>query len=219
MLPDLFALQSELLQRYPLREWEIVLPRHTLSLLAAEWSGELATAETDPDEFPYWTEIWEAGRALAGYLLRGPVLRGPVLELGAGVGLVGIAAALRGAAVVQTDRVPDALRTALVNAARCGVEERVRAVVADWRAWPLRQRFRLVLGADIIYRPALHPPLRAVLRQALTPGGTALLADPGRESGDQFARRLMADGWRVTEYPLPMPGLAGPGRLLRALAP
>jgi predicted nicotinamide N-methyase len=220
MYQEISAIQSELLERYPLREWEIVLPRHTLSLLAAEWSGELATPDTDPDDFPYWTEIWEAGRALAGYLLRGPALRGPVLELGAGVGLVGIAAALRGATVLQTDRIPDALRTARVNASRCGVEDRVQAVVADWRAWPLRQRFRLVLGADIIYRPALHPPLRALLRQVLTTGGIALLADPGRDSGDQFARRLLADGWHVTEYPLPMPGLAaGPGRLLRALAP
>lgn len=219
MSPELIDLESELLQRYPLREWEIALPHRSLRLFAAEWSGELATSETDPDEFPYWTEIWEAGRALAEYLARGPVLRGPVLELGAGVGLTGIVAALRGATVLQTDMVPDALRTARLNAARTGVEDRVRAVVADWRAWPIRQQFRLVLGADIIYRPALHASLRAVLRQTLASGGTALLADPGRESGDQFARRLMADGWRVTEYPLRMPGRAGPGRLLRALAP
>jgi predicted nicotinamide N-methyase len=219
MSPELSALQSELLQRYPLREWEVALPRQTLSLLAAEWSGELATAQTDPDEFPYWTEIWAAGQALAEYLARGPALRGPVLELGAGVGLVGIAAALRGANVLQTDRVSDAMRTARVNAARCGVDGRVQAVVADWRAWPVRQHFRMVLGADIIYRPALHAALRSVLRRTLPPGGTALLADPGRESGDLFARRLMADGWRVTEYPLRMTSRSGPGRLLRALAP
>jgi hypothetical protein len=96
----------------------------------------------------------------------------------------------------------------------------VQPVVADWRDWPLRRRFTLAVGGDITYEPTLHAPLLAVLRDALTPGGTALLADPGRFTGDRFARLLMADGWKVTEYPLPMPASAArSGRLLRALAP
>jgi predicted nicotinamide N-methyase len=213
------ATEADLLRRYPLRETEIALPGHTLRLLAAASSEEIVTPEPDPDEPPFWAQIWDAGHALARYLLRGPVLRGPVLELGAGVGLAGIAAALRGGTVLQTDRVTDALRTAWVNADRCSVGGRVQPVAADWRAWPLSGRFPLVLGADILYRAALHPPLLDVLQRSLVSGGKALLADPGRSSGDSFARRLMAHGWRVTEYPLVMPGRASPGRLLRALAP
>src|SRR5439155_504760 len=78
----------------------------------------------------------------------------------------------------QTGRVVDAVRAARVNASRCGVEERIQPVVADWRAWPLTGRFGLVLGADILYRVTLHPALRATLQRALVPGGTAMLADP-----------------------------------------
>lgn len=219
MTRDTASVEEELLRRYPLREQEIVLPGRTLRLLAADVSEELVTPEADPDDPPFWAQIWDAGHALASYLLRGPPSRGPLLELGAGVGLVGIAAALRGGAVLQTDRSLDAVRTAAVNAARCGVAAQVQLIAADWRAWPLARRFGVVVGADITYRTSLHPALLAVLRRALVLGGMALLADPGRFAGELFARRLLANGWRVTEYPLPMPGRASPGRLLRALSP
>jgi predicted nicotinamide N-methyase len=217
MRADLAATEADLRRRYPLRDTTVMLPGHSLSLLAAAGAEELA-AEAG-GELPYWAEIWEAGQALAGYLLAGPPPPGPVLELGAGVGLVGIAAALRGARVVQTDRVIDALRAARVNAARSGVLHRVRWVAADWRAWPLAGRFSLVLGGEITYRSELHPPLLAALERAVAPGGTLLLADRARPAGDRFARRLLAAGWRVTDYPLPLPTRAAPGRLLRALAP
>lgn len=216
---DIAAIDADLRRRYPLREQEIVLPGRTLRLLAAEMSEDLVTDGADADEPPFWAQIWDAGQALADYLLRGPALRGPILELGAGVGLVGIAAALRGARVVQTDCIVDAGRAAVVNAARCGVGGRVQAVAADWRAWSLRGQFGGVVGADIIYRASLHAPLLSVLRASLWPGGIALLADPGRGSGERFARHLLAHGWQVTEYPLRMPGRAAPGRLLRAVAP
>jgi predicted nicotinamide N-methyase len=219
MIRDIAAIEADLLRRYPLREQEIALPGHTLRLLAAEASEDLVSAETDSDEPPFWAQIWDAGQALADYLPRGPALRGPLLELGAGVGLVGIAAALRGATVIQTDYVADALRAAAANAARCGVAGKVQPVAADWRAWPIRQRFGLVLGADIMYRAPLHASLLGALRSGLSSGGIALLADPGRPSGELFALRLLAHGWQVTDYPLRMPGHATPGRLLRAVAP
>jgi predicted nicotinamide N-methyase len=216
---DIAAVEEELRRRYALREVEVALPGHTLRVLAAEWSEDLVTTETDPDDLPFWAQVWDAGFALASYLLQGPPARSRVLELGAGVGLVGIALALRGGTVIQTDRVVDALRAAQVNADRCGVTGRVLPVAADWRCWPLTQRFTLAVGGDITYQPALHASLLAVLRQSLQPGGIALLADPGRPATDRFARRLMAEGWQLTEYPLPMPGRAAPGRLLRARAP
>jgi predicted nicotinamide N-methyase len=216
--PGLDPLEPELRRRYPLGDLVVPLPERTLTLLGAERAEDLAAAAEPGADLPLWAEVWAGGRGLAAYLLQGPRPRGRVLEVGAGVGLVGIALALRGATVVQTDREPDALRTAMVNAARCGVADRIRTVAADWRAWPLRERFSLVVGGDITYDRALHPPLLAVLERAVRSGGIALLADPYRPAGEAFTRALLASGWRVTEYPLAIP----PGpllRLLRAVAP
>jgi len=181
----------------PRRSWQLVpsgvsLPGRTLSLMAAAREVRTADPGAGSDEPPVWAEIWDAGRALARYLIEGAPLRGTVLELGAGIGLVGIAAALRGGHVVQTDCVPDAIRAAATNASRCGVADRIRHVVADWRAWPLRGQFGLVVASDVIYDPTLHGPLVEVLREAAAPGGTLLLADPGRP-----ARGSRASFWRT----------------------
>src|SRR5947209_20528528 len=103
--------------RFPLRDETVQLPGGPLTLLAAAGAEELAGGE-EGDELPYWAEIWPAGIALARYLAEGPLARGPVLELGAGVGVVGLALARRGVDVVQTDLVPAALRVPRFNTAR-----------------------------------------------------------------------------------------------------
>lgn len=214
------SLAAHLLRRCHLGEVTVRLGGQSFTILGAERAEDLGHAESCPDELPFWAEVWAAGYALAEYLLEGPALSGPVLELGCGLGLVGIAAALRGARVVQTDAAVDAVRAAIVNSERCGILDQMRHVAADWRAWPLRGRFSLVLGGEITYRSETHAALFQVLRGATLPGATVLLADAARPAGDRFARRLMSAGWRVTEYPLVIPSrAAGPGRLLRAQAP
>ncbi len=202
--------EAELRRRYRLRETAVRLPGHLLPFLAA--------SVDDADGQPLWTRLWPGGLALAGYLIQGPPPRGPVLELGAGLGLAGIAVALTWGRVVQTDCEPDALRTARLNAARCGVAGRVIQVAADWRAWPLRGEFGLAIAGDVTYDAALHQPLLDALGRSLRSGGMALIADPDRPASHRFVRRLRAGGWRVTEYPVSMPDGSTCG-LLRALAP
>jgi predicted nicotinamide N-methyase len=174
----------------------------------------------DLERPPYWVALWPAGVALARALARSVGLVGtppaPLLELGCGVGLVGIVAAALGARVVQTDYIPAALSLAGANARRNEVNG-IRRVAADWRAWPLRGRFPLVLGADITYDRELHPPLRAVLEATLAPGGVALIADPGRRPSLAFFAGLERDGWQVELSELETPAGATPVFLYRAL--
>jgi hypothetical protein len=70
--------------------------------------------------------------------------------------------------------------------------------VADWTAWEDRERYDVILGADVLYATRLHPHLRRILDGNLVPGGNVLLADPFREEGVAFLETMEADGWKVT---------------------
>jgi predicted nicotinamide N-methyase len=78
-----------------------------------------------------------------------------VLELGCGLGVPSIAAALEGTDVLATDWAPDAIELVAVNAARNGASLEARRL--DWSApvplvdsapWPL------VIAADVLYERA-----------------------------------------------------------------
>ncbi|GIL85982.1 hypothetical protein Vretimale_9023 [Volvox reticuliferus] len=77
------------------------------------------------DSDPYWTRAWPSAIALAATLMQRPELvAGKVVaDLGAGLGLAGMAAAMAGAKeVVLLDREPAALQCALLSAAATGLD-------------------------------------------------------------------------------------------------
>ncbi|MFN3649277.1 MAG: class I SAM-dependent methyltransferase [Armatimonadota bacterium] len=173
-----------------------------LELHAAPDLDALMGEVRDAEALPYWAVIWPAGEALARWVLaRGGWAHLPVLELGCGTGIVGLAAAALGARVTLTDRFPEATVLARGNALRNGLNG-VRCVAADWRAWPLRGRWPVVLAADVAYERALHAPLLRVLADSLAADGTAYLADPDRPMSADFFALAEREGWRVEVEPL-----------------
>ena len=107
----------------------------------------------DEQEFlPYWAELWASGVALARHVAALELAGKRVLELGCGLGLPSLAAALRGADVLATDWAEDAIELLRRNAeperraapCRAGELERARAAAA-------RAPWDVVLGADLLY--------------------------------------------------------------------
>ena len=114
-----------------------------------------------------------------------------VLELGCGLGLPALAAALRGADVLATDWAEDAIELLQQNVERNGVFLRLARV--RWsepepllRAAP----WDLVLGADLLYE-ARNAEQLAELLPGL--GGDLLLAEPGRPYAKEFLHRFRAE--------------------------
>jgi predicted nicotinamide N-methyase len=159
------------------------------------------------EEFlPYWAELWPSGVALARRVA-GRSLRGArVLELGCGLGLPSLAAALAGGRVLATDWSPQAIELLRDNAERndAGLE----LEIADWahpEALIERAPWDLVLGADLLYERRNVAPLLDLVPPLLDKG-ELWLADPGRAPAEEFLagfERLAedADG-RVTVYRL-----------------
>jgi predicted nicotinamide N-methyase len=149
-------------------------------------------AAFDEEEFlPYWAELWPSGLALARQVASREVRGQRVLELGCGLGLPALTAALRGAEVLATDWAGDAIELLRQNAERNGVLLRVARV--RWsepepllRAAP----WDLVLGADLLYESRNAEQLASLLPQL---GGEVLLAEPGRPYAKEFLERFRAE--------------------------
>ena len=129
---------------------------------------------------PYWAYPWGGGLALARYLLERPQICAGrrVLDLGAGSGLVAIAAAKAGAReVLAADIDPYACVAAGLNAALNGVSLEVLA--GDLTGGP-PPAVDLVLAGDLFYEQALADRAIAFLRRCLGVGLEVLIGDPGR---------------------------------------
>jgi predicted nicotinamide N-methyase len=171
---------------------ELLLPRSADALID--------TSEFNHDErLPYWANLWPSARALARSLLDRPPPGGPVLELGCGVALPSLALRARGAEVLATDYYEDALLFARANAERNGLPPLETALV-DWRELPTEMgRFSLVLAADVLYERRNAEDLAAALPALVAPGGSVLLADPGRTYAGLFRELMKEIGWGARE--------------------
>ena len=172
------------------RQLAVVHPRHPDALI-----DEAAFAR---EEFlPYWAELWPSGLALGRALDRYELARLRVVELGCGLAVPSIAAALAGARVLATDWSTDALGFARENAARNGVALET-AVVAWQDPLPLTTRgeWDVVLAADLLYENRNVPLILELLPRLVNDRGRVLLADPGRPAAQTFLAAAAAH-WRI----------------------
>jgi predicted nicotinamide N-methyase len=115
-----------------------------------------------------------------------------VLELGAGLGLPSLAAALGGADVLATDWAEDAVSLLRSNAERNGLALRAERVRWDEPEPIVREApWDVVLGADLLYEARNAAQLLELLPRL---GGEIVLAEPGRP----FAASFLAN-WDVEE--------------------
>jgi predicted nicotinamide N-methyase len=178
----------------------------------------------DELHLPYWAELWSSSLGLATYLVeqwvhcgggtsavarlaREAMRNGRVvhaMDLGCGMGLVGAVGARLGMHMLFADLETPALLFARLNgladAARC----RVRKV--NWQTDRLSEQFDLILGADIVYDRGQWQFIDPFLRAHLADGGTVLLGEPGRSSGEEFEPWIRGRGWQVERHEQVLPG-------------
>ncbi|MEE9128324.1 MAG: methyltransferase domain-containing protein [Planctomycetota bacterium] len=188
------ALQDRNLRRFRLRRHRLSVAGGTLAVVVPARADDLLEPGFGDggrlEELPYWADIWHASLGMARQLMRGPSLGGQrVLDLGCGVGLAGLAAGRRGAAVQFVDRIQDALHFACFNAAEAGLRG-FSAKRLDWFEATVDAEFDLVLLADVAYDERHFEPLLRHLDCCLAPGGTALLGDPYRRVADTLVDML-----------------------------
>ncbi|RWP36918.1 50S ribosomal protein L11 methyltransferase [Mesorhizobium sp.] len=171
--------------------WRLTRPQGR----AAEPEEEANEADEDGPEPqpPYWAYAWAGGAVLARYILDRPetVAGLRVLDLGAGSGLVGIAAARAGASEVIASEIDRNGVAALgLNAAANGVA--IAVVGEDITAGP-PPPVDVVAAGDLFYRQDLADRVIPFLDRCLAAGINVLIGDPGRAYLPRSRLRLLAE--------------------------
>jgi predicted nicotinamide N-methyase len=131
---------------------------------------------------PYWAYPWAGGLALARYVRDHPeaVAGRRVLDLGAGSGLVAIAAAKAGAArVLAAETDVNGLAALRVNIEANGVTAAIEATGDDLLDGPPPAVDTLLVG-DLFYDRAIAARVTAFLDRCVGAGLAAVVGDPGR---------------------------------------
>ena len=157
----------------------------------------LAGDDTNDDEGedtpPYWAYQWAGGLVLARHILDRPeTVRGlRVLDLGAGSGLVGIAAAKAGARSVLAAEIDiNGIAAIGLNAALNGVA--VTTIGDDLTGGPPPE-VDIVLVGDLFYAPDLAEQVTPFLERCVAAGIAVLVGDPGRAHLPQTRLRMVAE--------------------------
>jgi len=190
---DQREIYNRIRQRYKVAFEPLRLQRGMLHLLRPT-DLEALLGGRDPlqnvSEFPFWTRLWEAAMVLAHLLAGLPDAQGgTLLELGAGLGAPGIAAATRGFRVTLTDYEEQILDFQRVSCGANGLTN-VEFQLVDWLNPPAMERYDVICGAEILFREEFFDPLLALLQKTLKPDGVIYLAhDARRRSLPSFLSR------------------------------
>lgn len=153
----------------------------------------LADIESEELPTPYWTTWWGGGIALARHVLDHPETVGGqrVLDLGAGSGLVGIAAAKAGAkSVLALDIDRYAVAVTRMNAEANGV---ALTAIAEDALSGNPPDVDVVLVGDLFYEADLAARTTAYLHRCIAKGMRVLVGDPRRAFLPQARLQFIAE--------------------------
>jgi|GEM_PF-5261845 predicted nicotinamide N-methyase len=168
-------------------------------MAAGDGGAGAASAGADALDDSTGLYAWPSGSKLAGELPALVDCRGAaVADLGCGLGRLGFAAAALGAGtVVFADGSPLVIARLASQLQSAQLGSRAQAVHHLWGDPLPGGPFALILGGDILYRPACQSALMATIAASLTRDGVCLLSDPRHRLADELdqAVRGLALAW------------------------
>ena len=198
-------LRKELTQRFRTATRVVQLGGRDIELLSPANADDLISEDdyVMDERLPYWADLWPSAQILAEEVRTMRLSGQRFLELGCGLGLVAIGAALAGAEVMATDYYEDAVLFAKLNA----LDATGRAIgtrMVNWVDMPADLgRFDVVVASDVLYEHRYAPLVANAIATTLVRGGEAIVADPGRIALQAFLDECTERGLVATGDPRP----------------
>ncbi len=186
----MFSMES-FKQEYETDTADIVIRNRKFSFFVPKSLDRFIDPENVFNNFPLWAKIWEPCLILADYLASMPVNpEKRFLEIGGGLGLVGIVASSFGHKVTMTEYNHDALNFANANAHINNCSSNIEIKELDWNKPELKGTFDRILGCEIIYKKESFYPILRLFRTYLKEDGEILLSERARKSSIEFFRQM-----------------------------
>jgi predicted nicotinamide N-methyase len=131
------------------------------------------------EEFPFWVKIWEASVMMANFMASlKPEPGQRILELGAGLAVPGIAAAIGGHNVTVTDYEDEILDFVRVSSLVNECHENVTTARLDWLDPDVEGlgKFDIIIGSEILFHEKFFAPLYKVINSLIAENGIVFMA-------------------------------------------
>ena len=134
-------------------------------------------------DFPLWAKIWKASWILAEYVAKHPPDSAKtILEIGSGIGVVGVVASFFGHHITLTEYNEHALNFSRANAEinQC---RGVNVEKLDWHQPDLDETYAWIIGSEVLYHDRDFEYLFALLKRYLKPDGVITFTLGMRKDG------------------------------------
>jgi predicted nicotinamide N-methyase len=198
---DVAALRADLERRFRTARRVVSLAGREVDLLSPANADDLISEDdyVKDERLPYWADLWPSSQILAREVREMRLAGERVIELGCGLGLVAIAAAMAGGRVTATDYYDDAVLFATLNVAEA-TGTTIEGRMVDWTAMPADLgKFDVVLTSDVLYEPRYAALVAGAITATLRRGGVAIVADPGRIACADFLAECRSRGLIVAD--------------------
>lgn len=187
----MFSLES-FYKEYEAETTEMIINGRKFQILLPKSLSKFINANDVFRKFPLWAKIWQASWVLADFITGMPVdERMRFLELGAGVGLVSIAAASFGHNITMSEYNHDALQFARANSHING-RLQLPIIELDWNCPQGLGKFDYVVASEVTYKKEDSQPMLRLIKSCLKPDGEVILAGKMRKSSMDFYKELEA---------------------------
>jgi predicted nicotinamide N-methyase len=196
----------EKIGRFPIHLWSIRDMDRAVEEICSKYLPETPEEETlILDLCPYFATLWPSARALGIFMSERKSQFSKLcgIEVGCGLGLPSILAALLGAQIHASDFHPDVGHWLEKNAALNRVK--VPYLSWDWtqpelNPLPASGQYDFVLASDVLYESRHPKDLVAALTRLTRPGGKIYLSDPGRSYLDRALQEFESRGFSIARF-------------------